>query len=124
MREKRWNGTVERSNAEKPCRRALRARPRGSNHRRGFGGVAHWSSTIALAWAITTAGPAGALAQAGEALIGRFLRDSIRLDRGQLADLERGRAVSKVLPSDSSRDVTVFGIIAVRASGDQYGAYL
>jgi hypothetical protein len=56
--------------------------------------------------------------------IDRYLRDSIKLDRGQISDIERGRAVSKILPTESSRDVTVFGIIAVHTTRDAYVAHL
>jgi hypothetical protein len=53
-----------------------------------------------------------------------FLRDSIGLDAGQLADAQRGNAVSKILPTKSSRDITVFGIIAVHTTRDAYVARL
>jgi hypothetical protein len=43
---------------------------------------------------------------------------------GQMADVGRGRAVSKLLPTESSRDVTVFGIIAANTTRDAYGAHL
>ena len=63
-------------------------------------------------------------AQSGGFAIDRYLRDSIKLDAGQMTDIGRGRAVSKLLPTGSSRDVTVFGIIAVNTTRDAYVAYL
>jgi hypothetical protein len=41
-----------------------------------------------------------------------------------MADVDRGRAVSKLLPTDLSRDVTVFGIITVHTTRDAYAAHL
>jgi hypothetical protein len=63
-------------------------------------------------------------AQSAGFAIDRYLRDSIKLDVGQMADIGRGRAVSKLLPTESSRDVTVFGIIAANTTRDAYGAHL
>jgi hypothetical protein len=71
-----------------------------------------------------TLGHSAAAAQSAGFAIDRYLRDSIKLDAGQISDIERGRAVSKLLPTESSRDVTVFGIIAVHTTRDAYVAHL
>jgi hypothetical protein len=49
-----------------------------------------------------------------------FLRQSIGLDTLQLAMIERGEAVVKVLDTQSKRDVAVFGIIPVNAPRESY----
>jgi hypothetical protein len=49
--------------------------------------------------------------QEAPAQLVRFLRESIRLDSAQLALVERGEAVVKVLDTRDRRDVAVFGII-------------
>ena len=52
-------------------------------------------------------------AQEPPAELATFLRQRIGLDQGQLAAIERGEAVVKVLESPSHRDLAVFGIITV-----------
>lgn len=42
-----------------------------------------------------------------------FLRQRIGLDQGQLAAIERGEAVVRILESPSQRDLAVFGIVTV-----------
>src|SRR5262249_52883341 len=64
----------------------------------------------AIVLAIVLARPARA--QVGGIDLDRYLRDSVRLDAGQVADLQKGRAVAKLLPSASTRDVAIFGIVA------------
>lgn len=46
-----------------------------------------------------------------------FLRDRIALKETQLADIRRGKAIAKVLPSEK-QEVAVLGIVLVNASAD------
>ena len=50
----------------------------------------------------------------------RFLQQSIGLDAAQLAAVERGEAVVKVLDTRDRRDVAVFGIIAADVARETY----
>ncbi|HWC75485.1 MAG TPA: hypothetical protein VG454_16275 [Gemmatimonadales bacterium] len=52
-------------------------------------------------------------AQEPPADLTKFLRERIGLDQGQLAAIERGEAVVKILESPSERDLGVFGVIVV-----------
>jgi len=52
--------------------------------------------------------------------LARFLRQGIGLDSAQLALIERGDAVVKVLETRDRRDVAVFGIIAADVPRDVY----
>jgi hypothetical protein len=52
--------------------------------------------------------------------LAQFLRDNISLDSSQLAAVERGQAVVKVLDTKNKRDVAVFGIIAADVARDLY----
>jgi len=54
----------------------------------------------------------------------RFLRQSIGLDSAQLAAVERGTAVVKVLDTKNQRDVAVFGIVTADVSRQAYVAHL
>ena len=54
----------------------------------------------------------------------RFLRQSIGLDSAQLAAVERGAAVVKVLDTKNQRDVAVFGIITADVPRQRYVAHL
>ena len=54
----------------------------------------------------------------------RFLRHSIGLDSTQLAAVERGAAVVKVLDTKNQRDVAVFGIITADVPRQRYVAHL
>jgi hypothetical protein len=54
----------------------------------------------------------------------QFLRQTIGLDATQLAMIERGEAVVKVLDTQNKRDVAVFGIIAADAPRESYVAHL
>ena len=54
----------------------------------------------------------------------QFLREVIRLDAAQLAAAERGEPVVQVLETQDLRDVAVFGIVAIRASRDNYVRHL
>jgi hypothetical protein len=63
-------------------------------------------------------------AQQTPATLAQFLGQSIGLDGAQLALVERGEAVVKVLETQNKRDVAVFGIITANASRDAYGRHL
>jgi hypothetical protein len=54
----------------------------------------------------------------------QFLRQSIGLDSAQLALIERGDAVVKVLDTRDRRDVAVFGIITAAVPREVYAAQL
>lgn len=54
----------------------------------------------------------------------RFLQQSIGLDTAQVAAVERGAAVVKVLDTKNQRDVAVFGIITVDVSRASYIGHL
>ncbi len=54
----------------------------------------------------------------------RFLRQSIGLDTTQVAAVERGGAVVKVLDTKNQRDVAVFGIITADVPRQRYVAHL
>jgi hypothetical protein len=58
--------------------------------------------------------------QAAPAQLVRFLRQSIGLDSAQLALVERGEAVVKVLDTRDRRDIAVFGIITADVSREVY----
>ena len=70
--------------------------------------------------AVTTS----AHAQQTPPALAQFLRQTIALDATQLAMVERGEAVVKVLDTENKRDVAVFGIITVDASRDSYVRHL
>lgn len=79
---------------------------------------------LGVCFALTSGHPTAVGAQSAGFAIDRYLRDSIKLDAGQITDIGRRHAVSKILPTESSRDVTVFGIISVRTTRDTYVAHL
>ena len=54
----------------------------------------------------------------------RFLRQSIGLDTAQVAAVERGAAVVKVLDTKNQRDVAVFGIITIDVPRATYIGHL
>jgi hypothetical protein len=58
------------------------------------------------------------------AQLAHFLGQSIGLDPAQLAMIERGEAVVKVLETQNKRDVAIFGIITASASRDSYVRHL
>ena len=67
---------------------------------------------LALAACATTAG-VPLYAQGPPARLTSFLQQQIRVNRDQLAAIERGETVVKVLDTENERDVAVFGIITV-----------
>jgi hypothetical protein len=79
---------------------------------------------LALVFSAAAAGfitaPADPLhAQAPERLL-RFLRDNIGLSGAQVGAVERGESVVKALDTRNTRDVAVFGLVAVDVSRDFY----
>jgi hypothetical protein len=64
--------------------------------------------------------PAAAPAQQPPTALTQFLRQTIALDPAQLATVERGEAVVKVLETENKRDVAVFGIITAEAPRESY----
>jgi hypothetical protein len=54
----------------------------------------------------------------------QFLRQTIALDAAQLAMMERGEPVVKVLDTENKRDVAVFGIITANAPRESYARQL
>ena len=77
--------------------------------------------TIACA-AVLTVAPASAQQPSSE--LTQFLRQSIGLDAGQLALVERGDPVVKVLDTRNTRDVAIFGIITTNGSRESYARHL
>jgi hypothetical protein len=77
---------------------------------------------IALLGCIAAAAPL--LGQQTPAPLLRFLRHSIGLDSVQLAAVERGAALVKVLDTKNQRDVAVFGIITADIPRQRYVAHL
>ncbi|MES2359792.1 MAG: hypothetical protein V4529_15755 [Gemmatimonadota bacterium] len=56
--------------------------------------------------------------------LGDYLRTSVGLNAGQIADAQNGAAVVKLLHTDVGRDVTVFGIIGIHTTRDAYLAHM
>ena len=74
---------------------------------------------------ITSVMTAGFVATAGASVsaqqparLTQFLRQSIGLDASQLAAVERGEAVARVLETQTTRDVAIFGIVTTTAARD------
>lgn len=71
----------------------------------------------------------GATAASGHAQqtptqLAQFLGQSIGLDAAQLAMIERGEAVVKVLETQNKRDVAIFGMITAAAARESYVRHL
>lgn len=49
-----------------------------------------------------------------------FFKESIGLDDAQIADIQHGKAVAKVLPTKTPSEVAVFGAVYVHASPEDY----
>jgi len=77
---------------------------------------------VALLGCIAATAPL--LGQQTPAPLVRFLRHSIGLDSVQLAAVERGAALVKVLDTKNQRDVAVFGIITADIPRQRYVAHL
>jgi hypothetical protein len=71
---------------------------------------------LAIAMPVRSQEPPQALAE--------FLRQTVGLDAAQLATVERGGPVVKVLETQNKRDVAVFGVIAADASRASYVKWL
>lgn len=80
------------------------------------------SARVVLLILVATAAR-GSAQEPPEALT-QFLRDAIGLDATQLALVERGEAVVKVIETQSPRDVAIFGIITASASRESYVRHL
>jgi hypothetical protein len=72
------------------------------------------------AGAMPPAPPAPSHALEPPARLARFLRDKIGLDSSQIAAVERGEPVVKVLDTERRLDLAVFGIIAIAAPRQVY----
>ncbi|HYV97577.1 MAG TPA: hypothetical protein VE967_09000, partial [Gemmatimonadaceae bacterium] len=72
--------------------------------------------------ALAVAGTAIAQAQQPSAALATYLRDNIGFTPAQIAAMERGEVVVKVLPSTNDRDVVVFGIVTAPVSRAAYVA--
>jgi len=59
-----------------------------------------------------------ALAQHPEPAIETYLRDSIGVTTDELADVRRGKVVTKLLATLNPRDVTVFGMVQIATTRD------
>jgi hypothetical protein len=62
---------------------------------------------------------ASAPAQAPEAPPRPFLREAIHLDDGQLAAVERGEIVTKLLPAADKAEIAAFGVVKATGSVDE-----
>jgi hypothetical protein len=71
-----------------------------------------------LAAAVALASPLRA--QEPPARLMSFLQQQIGLDEGQMAAMEKGEAVAKVLDSPNKRDVTLFGIVQIDVTREAY----
>ncbi len=84
------------------------------------GGVRFVGCVVALGCCAALSLPA----QGPPAKLASFLQQRIGLDQAQLASIERGDAIVKVLDTQNNRDVAVFGIIAVDVPRELYVARL
>lgn len=64
---------------------------------------------VALAAGVRTV----ALAQRPEPPIEDFVRDSLGITAREIADVQRGAILAKILPTQNPRDVTVFGMVQI-----------
>src|SRR5688572_14406254 len=75
---------------------------------------------LAVGLSMILAVVAPAHAQQPPPALTQFLRQTIALDAAQLAMIERGEAVVKVLDTQNKRDVAVFGIVTADAPRESY----
>src|SRR5579862_7813325 len=73
--------------------------------------------TFVLA-SIGTANPA--VAQEIPTALDRYLRDVVKFSAAEVTDVQKGRVVSKLLPTENDRDVAVFGIVAIHTTPAAY----
>jgi hypothetical protein len=88
-----------------------------------------WSARLQRAnaarfFAIALLSSGRALAQHPEPAIEEYLRDSIGVTPGELADVRRGKVVTKLLPTLNPRDVTVLGMVQIAATRDAFAPRL
>jgi hypothetical protein len=74
---------------------------------------------IVLAYALTS-GDSALHAQAPPARLAAFLQQRVGLDSSRMAAIERAESVVKILDTQNSRDVAVFGIIRVDVPREFY----
>jgi len=84
------------------------------------GGVRFVGCVVALGCCAALSLPA----QGPPAKLASFLQQRIGLDQAQLASIERGDAIVKVLDTQNNRDVAVFGIIVMNVPREVYVARL
>ena len=65
-----------------------------------------------------------AAAQAQGVDVERYLQDSLGLDARQIADVRRGRPISKIVPTQRPEDVTVFGVVVAHSTRAAFAARL
>ncbi len=58
----------------------------------------------------------GARAQRAEPAIELYLRDSIGITGREVADVQQGKILTKILPAQNPRDVTVIGMVQIRST--------
>jgi hypothetical protein len=80
------------------------------------------SAGALLAFAAVVAALPASAQQRTPATLVQFLRQGVELDDGQLARIEKGQPVVKVLDTKEKADVAVFGIVTVNVSRDAYVA--
>ena len=69
--------------------------------------------------------PVAALAQSSAPVsIDDFLRTTVGIGAGEIAAARQGRAATKLLHTELSRDVAVFGIVGIHVSREAYNAHL
>ncbi len=68
--------------------------------------------------------PGAAVAQRPAPAVKDYLKNTIGLDDGQMSDAQNGQVVVKLLHTDISRDVIVFGIVGIHASRASYIVHL
>jgi hypothetical protein len=76
-------------------------------------------AAIVMTIAAAVAAPRGAGATLPSRL-NAYLDKHVHLDTGERADLTAGRPVSKLLPSDESKEVAVFGAVWIAAPVERY----
>jgi hypothetical protein len=75
--------------------------------------------SVVLGLAAVSLVPSLALAQAGEAPPRSFLRKVIQLDDAQLALVEKGEVVTKLLPTTDKPEIAAFGVVKTAGTVDQ-----
>src|SRR5262245_44669992 len=74
----------------------------------------HGSCLVLLFLAALVFGPVQlATAQQTPTRLTSFLQEQIGLEADQLASMERGEAIVKVLHTDNKRDIAVFGVVRI-----------